>query len=127
MKRGDIVTAALSGDYGKPRPAVIIQANQIAAIDSVLLCPITTTLREAPLFRLPVAANEQTGLRQPSQIMIEKITAVRWSRIRARIGCIDDATLVALDQFLAFVVGLADRSAAGTRSNASIDPPDSAP
>lgn len=27
MKRGDIVLAAASGDYGKPRPALIIQSN----------------------------------------------------------------------------------------------------
>jgi mRNA interferase MazF len=119
MKRGDIVTAALSGDYGKPRPGVVVQANQIADVDSVLLCPITTTLREAPLFRLDIAPSERTGLGQPSQIVIEKITAVRRSRIRTRIGCIDEATLAALDQLLAFVLGLANRPPGGGGSGGS--------
>ena len=27
IKRGDIVTCALSGDYGKPRPAVVVQSD----------------------------------------------------------------------------------------------------
>lgn len=27
MRRGDIVTIALQGDYGKPRPALIIQSD----------------------------------------------------------------------------------------------------
>ena len=114
MRRGDIVTAALSGDFGKPRPAVVIQSNQLADIDSVLLCPITTTLRDAPLFRLSVDHNARTGLRRPSQIMIEKITAVRWDRIGSTIGSIDETTLIALDHLLAFVIGIADRGGAAT-------------
>jgi mRNA interferase MazF len=40
MKRGDIVIAALRGDSGKPRPAVIIQSNRLVDVDSVRLCPI---------------------------------------------------------------------------------------
>lgn len=27
MKRGDLVTVATSGDYGKPRPALVIQSD----------------------------------------------------------------------------------------------------
>ena len=63
MRRGDIVTVALSGDYGKPRPAVIIQSNLLPPIKSVLICPFSTTLREVPLIRLGVDANAETGLR----------------------------------------------------------------
>src|SRR5215210_1310916 len=112
MKRGDIVTVALSGDYGKPRPAVIIQSNLLLPTKSVLVCPFSTTLREVPLIRLGVEADAGTGLRRPSQIMVDKITAVRRDRVGPRIGRLDDATLVALDQLLAFVVGIADRAGA---------------
>ncbi|MBW4051170.1 MAG: type II toxin-antitoxin system PemK/MazF family toxin [Proteobacteria bacterium] len=39
MKRGDVVTVAASGDYGKPRPAVIVQTNALpAAHASVIVC-----------------------------------------------------------------------------------------
>jgi mRNA interferase MazF len=108
MRRGDIVTAALPGDYGKPRPAVVIQSNRLVDVDSVLLCPITTARRDAPLFRLDVGSTELTGLRRLSQIMVEKITALRRDRVGSAIGGIDRATLLALDRLLASVVGLAE-------------------
>lgn len=37
MLRGDLVTVALSGDYGKPRPALVIQADAFAGHPSVTL------------------------------------------------------------------------------------------
>ena len=114
MRRGDIVTVALCGDNGKPRPAVIIQSNLLPPTKSVLICPFSTTLREVPLIRLGVDANAETGLRRPSQIMVEKITAIRRDRVGPRIGRLDKATLTALDQILAFVIGIADRGGAET-------------
>lgn len=108
MKRGDIVTVAASGDYGKPRPAIVIQSDALPQTDSVLVCLLTTTLRDAPLYRMPLPASEETGLREPSQVMVDKIVAVRRDRCGARIGRADDAALLALGRQLAFVVGLAD-------------------
>jgi mRNA interferase MazF len=55
LKRGDIVVVALPGDYGRPRPALIVQAdlfNETHA--SVTVVPVTSTLVDAPLFRLTV-------------------------------------------------------------------------
>ena len=108
MTRGDLVTVALSGDYGKPRPALVIQSDFLPETDSVLVCLLTTTLRAAPLYRLSLPAGEGTGLREPSQVMVDKIMAVRRERCGAPIGRIDDAALLALGRLLAFVVGLAD-------------------
>ena len=108
MKRGDLVTVVLSGDYGKPRPALVIQSDFLAETDSVLVCLLTTTLRAAPLYRLALPAGEVTGLREPSQVTVDKIMAVRRDRCRAPIGRADDGTLLALGRLLAFVVGVAD-------------------
>lgn len=108
MRRGDLVTVAASGDYGKPRPALIVQSDWILNVDSVILCPLTTFERDAPLFRLTVEANALTGLRRPSQIMVEKIRSVRRTRCGPVIGCLDQATLAAFDELLAMVIGLAD-------------------
>ena len=108
MKRGDLVTVALSGDYGKPRPALVIQSDFLSETDSVLVCLLTTTLRAAPLHRLALQAGEGTGLREPSQVMVDKIMAVRRDRCGVPIGRADDATLLALGRLLAFVVGVAD-------------------
>jgi mRNA interferase MazF len=108
MRRGDIVTVAISGDYGKPRPAVIIQSDWLSETESVLVCLITTTLRDAPLYRLMVPDGGPTGLNALSQIMIDKIFAVRRVKCGARIGQIDDATLIGLNRMLGLVVGIAD-------------------
>ena len=108
MKRGDLITVAVSGDYGKPRPALVIQSDFLTETDSVLVCLLTTTLREAPLYRLSLPAGDGTGLREASQVMVDKIMAVRRDRCGAPIGRANDATLLALGRLLAFVVGIAD-------------------
>ena len=108
MKRGDLVTVAISGDYGKPRPALVIQSDFLHETDSVLVCLLTTMQRDAPLYRLLVPVDEGTGLREPSQVMVDKIMAVRRDRCGVPIGRLDDAALLALGRLLAFVVGIAD-------------------
>ena len=88
------MTVAVNGDYGKPRPALVIQSDALARTDSLLVCPITTTLRDAPLHRLDLAADQATGLHTSSQIMADKIVAVRRERCGAPIGRVDAATLL---------------------------------
>lgn len=44
MQRGDIVTVSLPRDYGKPRPALVVQSDLLQELDSVLVCPITCVL-----------------------------------------------------------------------------------
>lgn len=48
LKRGAIVLTALSGDFGKPRPALVIQSNWAMELPSITLLPITSTLQAAP-------------------------------------------------------------------------------
>ena len=64
LLRGLIVTVASPGVYsGKPRPAVVVQANRwLQGHPSVTLCPLTSTLLDAPLVRIPVQPNGSNGL-----------------------------------------------------------------
>lgn len=106
MKRGDLVI--VSAPDGKPRPAVIIQSdifNETHA--SILVCLITSDRLDAPLFRIDVQTTEETGLKIPSQIMIDKIVALRRERIAQRIGQVNDETLIRLNRSLALFIGLA--------------------
>lgn len=86
----------------------MIQSDFLPETDSVLVCLVTTMTRAAPLYRLSLAAGETTGLRETSQVMVDKIMAVRRDRCSAPIGTVDHATLLALRPLLAFVVGIAD-------------------
>ncbi len=108
MKRGDVVLVAPSGDYGKPRPAVLIQSDALIGSDSVLIALMTTDLIEASLYRQTVLPDALNGLRMPSQIMIEKIMAFPRLKCRDPIGQLDQKSLAALDQKLALIIGLAD-------------------
>lgn len=108
MKRGDIVISSLPGDHGKPRPAVIVQSDRLNHLESVLLCPMTSDLVPTEAIRITVAPAPENGLRSPSQIMVEKVTAMRRSKCREAIGRLDDPLLQKLDEALALVIGLAD-------------------
>lgn len=108
MKRGDLVIVSAPGDYGKPRPAVIIQSdifNETHA--SILVCLITSDRQDAPLFRIDVQPTEETGLKVVSQIMIDKIVALRRERLAQHIGQVNDETLIRLNRSLALFIGLA--------------------
>jgi mRNA interferase MazF len=108
VRRGDLVTVATNGDYGKPRPALVIQSDALGHTDSVLVCLLTTTLRDAKLHRLALPADAGTGLREECQIMVDKVFAVRREKCGAVIGRADAPTLTALGRLLALVVGIAD-------------------
>jgi mRNA interferase MazF len=100
MKRGDLVTVAVSGDYGKPRPALVVQADAFDRHPSVIVLPLTSEIHDTPLFRITVAAGESTGLRTTSQIMVDKATAVPRVKLGRRMGQVDSATMQAVDEAL---------------------------
>lgn len=107
MRRGDLVTVALQGDYGKPRPALIVQADQFVDLGSVVILPLTSHMVDAPLLRLPVAPSPDNGLRGPSQIMLDKPMTVKTDKIGAPFGRLDDTTMVSVNRSLALFLGLA--------------------
>ena len=102
------MTVAMQGDYGKPRPAVVIQSDWLGDTDSVLVCLFTSTLRDAPFYRLTVEPTPENGLQVVSQVMVDKIMAVRRDKCSTVIGRLDDTTILVLNRMLALVVGLAD-------------------
>jgi mRNA interferase MazF len=106
MRRGDLVTIAVSGDYGKPRPALVVQADAFELHPSVLVLPLTSEVHDAPLFRIDVVAGEATGLLKTSQIMVDKAVAVPRSKIGASMGRVDDATMQRVDEALRGFLGL---------------------
>jgi mRNA interferase MazF len=107
VKRGDLVTVALAGDYGTPRPALVIQSDFFEAHPSVTLLPVTSELRETPLFRVRVDPSAENGLRSISEIMVDKPHTVARERVGEVIGRLDDETLLAVNRALAVFLGFA--------------------
>ncbi len=100
--------AVARGDYGKPRPAVIVQSDLFNTTHaSLLVCLLTTELIDAPLFRLSLEPTSTNGLRETSQIMVDKLLALPRERVRGQIGSADDETMLGLNRALALMLGLA--------------------
>jgi len=106
--RGEIWTAAAGSGYaGKPRPAVVIQDDRFDATDSVTICAFTTDPAEAPLFRLPITPNPQNGLHEDSNLMVDKITTIRRTKLGERVGRLSSEDMVRLDRAIVVFLGLA--------------------
>jgi mRNA interferase MazF len=101
ITRGDIVVAVLPGDYGKGRPAVVVQSDAFNATHaSIVVCPITTHLVDAPLFRVALASSAETGLEAPSQVMADKVMAIKRERIARVIGRVEAMGMREVDHAL---------------------------
>lgn len=107
MKRGDVVVVALSGDYGKPRPALILQSDLFNEHPSVTLAPVTSTIVDAPLFRVTVEPSATNGLRAFSQIMVDKITTVRRDKIGQTVGHLPEDAMLRVSRALVLWLGVA--------------------
>jgi len=109
INRGDVVICAAPGDYGKPRPALVVQSNFFNPThQSVVVCPITSELLDAPLFRIAVQPTAANGLRRPSQVMVDKVIALRRDRIKRRAGTLALVELARVDTALQLWLGLSD-------------------
>lgn len=107
MKRGDIVTVAMPGDFSKPRPALVLQADYFAQTSTVTIVLISSTLVDAPLLRITLDPSEENGLRARSQIMVDKVMSVRRERVGKVIGRADSDTLLSVNRSLAVFLGFA--------------------
>jgi len=104
--RGHLVTIALQGDFGKPRPALVVQSDFFENHPSVTVLPVTSDLRDTPLFRVLVEPSQENGLRITSQIMIDKAMTVPTERLGEPIGRLDPNMLLEVDRCLAVFLGI---------------------
>ena len=107
MRRGDLVTVAMQGDFGKPRPALVIRADLFDDHATVTVLPVSSTLVDAPLFRISVQPSAENGLQKPSQIMVDKTMTVKRDKLGPVFGRIEADAMVAVERCLALFLGIA--------------------
>jgi len=107
VRRGSLVTVALPGDFGKPRPALVIQSDQFVATATVTVLLLSSTLVDSPLIRLTVEPSADNGLQKRSQIMVDKAMTVMRERLGQTFGKLDDVTMMAVNRLLALFLGFA--------------------
>jgi mRNA interferase MazF len=105
--RGDFVTIAMQGDFVKPRPALVIQADQFNEHASVTVLPVTSTLVPAPLLRITIEPSVENGLQKPSQVMVDKAMTVKRDKVERAFRRIDADALVEVERCLAVFLGIA--------------------
>ena len=108
MKRGDVVLVVVPSELGRPRPGIIVQANEFnEELSTIFVCPISSDLQDKLPLRPIIEAKPSNGLRLRSQIMTDKMIALRQDRIRRVIGHVDTETSEHVDRALLVVLGLA--------------------
>jgi mRNA interferase MazF len=107
MRRGDLVTIALQGDYGKPRPALVIQSDLFDEHPSVTILPVTSELRDTPLFRITVKPSDENGLSKLSQVMVDKAQTMPREKIGEPFGRLEDNAMLAVNRALAVFLAFA--------------------
>jgi mRNA interferase MazF len=105
--RGDLVTIVMQGDFGKPRPALVIQADQYDEHATVTVLPVTSTQVAAPLFRITLQPTSENGLQRPSQVMVDKTMTVKRDKLGPPFGRIDANSMVEIERCLAVFLGIA--------------------
>ncbi len=101
------MTIAMPGDFGKPRPALVIQADPFNEHATVTVLLVSSTLVDAPLFRITVQPNPENGLQKPSQVMIDKAMTMKRAKVGQTFGRIDANTMVEVERCLAIFLGIA--------------------
>lgn len=104
-QRGDLVTVSLPGDYGKPRPSLVVQSDLLTDLDSVVLCPVTSDLHTAA-FRVTIEPNSANGLRVLSQVMVDKLSTLPRTKISTPFGRLDEERMKRVDRALLLVIGV---------------------
>jgi mRNA interferase MazF len=108
VKRGDVVLVVVPSELGRPRPGVVVQADEFnEGLSTVFICPVSSDLQEDLPLRPMIEARPSSGLRLRSQIMTDKMIALRRDRVRRILGRIDAETSEQLDRALLLVLGLA--------------------
>ena len=108
MKRGDLVTVALQGEYGKPRPALVIQSDLFANLTStVTVALLTSAALDIPIFRVPIEPSETNALRTRSFVMVDQTFSASTRRFGDAFGHLDDADMLAVNRALALFLGIA--------------------
>ena len=106
IRRGYLLPIAIAGDFGKPRPALVIQSDLFDQHPTVTVLLVTSILADAPLLRVTVNPSLQNGLQSISQVMIDKTMTVRREKLGKPFGKLESKTLQEVERCLAVFLGV---------------------
>jgi mRNA interferase MazF len=84
------------GDYGKTRPALIVQSDLFDEHPSVTVLPVTGELRDAPFFRIRIESKPAINLQKTSDGMVDKAQSVPRERVGDVFGHVTEEQMLAV-------------------------------
>lgn len=107
LKRGDIFTAATgSGFGGKPRPVLIVQADDYCASPRIIVALIESPVPNPPSTRLSIAPSQLNGLAKPSEIAVDLLVTVPWDKFGTHVGEASRYDMQRVDRAMLALLGL---------------------
>ncbi len=100
------MVVALQGDSGKPRPALVVQADWFDDLSTVVVLPLTSTVQAAAMARIDVTPGQENGLRLPSQIANDRPETIRRTKVGSVIGHMDAYSVLEVSRAQAIFLGL---------------------
>lgn len=94
---------------GKPRPVLIVQNDAYLALSSVTIVPLTSHVTEPRVVRPQVMPSPENGLNEVSQVMADKITTIPRTRLRDRVGQLDEADVMRVETAMLIFLGFGRR------------------
>lgn len=104
--RGDLVTVTVNGDFGKPRPALIIKSDSFGGLATVTVLLVTSALIDAPLLRITINPDTTNNLRKISQIMIDRVMTIKKEKVGPQFGKLNPNTMVEVERHLSIYLGI---------------------
>jgi mRNA interferase MazF len=106
INRGEIWSVAWTNIARKPRPALVIQAEEYRLTETDILALITTTENEASALRIPIKADENNGLLHDSFICLDKLMAIPLANLGKCYGKVSDEVMHEVNARLIKILGI---------------------
>ncbi|WP_320794571.1 type II toxin-antitoxin system PemK/MazF family toxin [Pyramidobacter sp.] len=103
-----MVAVAVQGDYGKPGPALVIQADVFIDHTSITFLPLTSFLVEAPFLRYTILPDKENGLAKISQVMIDKVMTLPKEKVGKVIGRLSGKEMKQITSRLSLFIGIGE-------------------
>lgn len=113
MRRGEVwwvdFGIPVGSEAGRRRPAIVVQSDSLnrSQIGTVLLVPLTRTLKWGAAPGNVSCRARDTGLKHRSVANVSQLTATDRRRLQEKAGRVPGATMAKLDEGLKLVLGMA--------------------
>lgn len=108
ITQGDIMLVNFNPTRGHEqkgvRPAIVISSPDFTLSEMVIVCPVTSVIKERAGFVI-IKKAKQNGLDCDSEILTSQIRTIALERVMKRIGCVESNILAEVFENLDLLLG----------------------